>query len=86
MPARSMVRRHYMRLRLLEESAARLNVSPWRQSNIERRRGTQRPRPGLAADAAGRDVVRRTLLYGPGEQADWLKPGGGGETSACRRE
>ncbi len=39
----------------------------------------------LAADAAGRDVVRRTLLYGPGEQADWVKPGGG-ETSACRRE
>lgn len=38
----------------------------------------------LAADAAGRDLVRRTLLYGPGEQADWLKPGGGCETLAAR--
>jgi ankyrin repeat protein len=37
----------------------------------------------LAADAAGRDAGR-TLLYGPGEQADWLKPGGGCETLAAR--
>ena len=37
----------------------------------------------LAADAAGRDSTR-TLLYGPGEQADWLKPGGGCETLAMR--
>jgi len=38
----------------------------------------------LAADAAGRDEGRRTLLYGAGEQADWLKPGGGCETLARR--
>ncbi len=38
----------------------------------------------LVADAAGRDTERRTLLYGPGEQADWLRPGGGCETLAMR--
>jgi len=38
----------------------------------------------LAADRAGRDTERRTLFYGPGEQADWLKPGGGCEMLARR--
>ena len=36
-----------------------------------------------AADAAGRDDGR-TALYGAGELADWLKPGGGCETLATR--
>lgn len=36
-----------------------------------------------AADAAGRGDSR-TLLYGAGELADWLKPGGGCEALAAR--
>ena len=36
-----------------------------------------------AADAAGRGDSR-THLYGPGELADWLKPGGGCEVLAAR--
>jgi ankyrin repeat protein len=38
----------------------------------------------LAADMAGRDTERRALVYGPGEQADCLKPGGGCEILARR--
>jgi hypothetical protein len=37
----------------------------------------------LATDAAGRGTST-TLLYGPGELADWLKPGGGCEQLASR--
>lgn len=37
----------------------------------------------LATDAAGRGQST-TLLYGPGELADWLKPGGGCEELASR--